>query len=290
MIKMINGQHLPFSFGENNTTKEWAFTMDKRSRTFCAETVVKANAALCREGDKLKFKHLDEIQQRVGHRFLGLYFDMWKNSGTNTHYAAINTAFLKLVEEDISTDPNCVVMQSKYVVVPILIAFEEFPFSSHSGENLAKWVEEKLVAKRYDLSSVLLVVPDGASPCRTALDLIKIKDPDIETAICRCHEVARAVLHALGLGGVSHHNAEAKALVKKTSKAGSKLRIVSKAAIALEQAQQQHGVVHTQATTNKGITRWSGIYTDFDEMNKLMSLANPILEVGLLITTQIAKI
>ena len=240
----------------------------------CAETLIKVQGFHRNLGDENKAAFLNKHQDDLGRRFLTLAFDLWKNPSTVDHYAAMNTSVLELKEVQVVTEERVMVTKPKWVCTPLLLEFNQFPDNSHTGSNIYKWALGTLNEFGFGWENVLNIVPDGASPNLLCLKLIKEKDDEVEEQVCDTHQVARAVLRSLGVGGKSHDNDDMKALVKKNSRVGAKIRCSTDMSNKVQEAQEKYGVTQSQQFNRKGATRWNGYYMEAQKLNLLASLVN----------------
>jgi hypothetical protein len=123
-------------------------------------------------------------------------------------------------------------------------------------------LEKSLVFYGITSADFCNLVPDGASNCVAALKLLLNKVP---SGVCDCHDLARAVLTALGMGAALSAAdgaavAEMTAALKMMRSLAIKFHTGSKLKDACHDSQAAAGVGRVLETIKAGITRWNGVY------------------------------
>ena len=220
-----------------------------------------------------------------GFECIGLQMDMWTDTETHVAYAALNAT--TLIEPDEHPTPLALATKcetpranpspvtagsSKDAISSSkgqasqrppqlelqseVVAFEVFPFTEHTGANIAAWLVRTLDEEGITKPAVSGVSPDGAADGQCAM--ASIEDLGEKTDTCDLHRLQRAVLKALGLSGATSANPEAKAVLRKNGRVVT-LSIQSRAVsdgIRNSQVEQDippHLILRTIATAT---TRW----------------------------------
>lgn len=107
-----------------------------------------------------------------------------------------------------------------------------------------------------------LLVPDGASNCEATLDLLH---EEVDSEVCYCHAVARAVLTSIGMGAAAPAEykdelAQVESALKKMRALAFKCHRSGKLNAALHASQAAAGVERELETIKAAITRWNGVY------------------------------
>ena len=196
-------------------------------------------STLANLGDAKQREKLDGLMEELGPRILPITLDLWKNSGTNQHFAALCTSWLELVDKDVSLEKTCVIMKQFWEVKTGLLDFAKFEEAEHSGSNIEKWLVRALASNDWDYGNVLTIVPDGASTCLKACAIVEGKDPCVEWDVCVPHNLGRSTMYSIGTGGKTVKNDVIKTLLKKNNRVSSKLRNVVELAQHLEKVQKE---------------------------------------------------
>lgn len=168
-----------------------------------------------------KLKHILEKQKMgLGDPIIGCQDDIWSKKNCRQSFGALR--FSLIVESN-----------GKLFDINPLVAFKVFSSSSHSGRVIAEWKQERLKEWGLDTKkSVSLWTEDGASN-----NIKSSKILGVPYVICANHQLQRANLYALGLGGQTVKNEQLKAFIGRLSKQSSSFNTSGVASQALQDSQ-----------------------------------------------------
>jgi hypothetical protein len=255
-IKLLNyleAKALPLSHCECPQLRAYAESLDPKSSPCCVESMNDIQEAK-RMAQKEQLKSDLEKRRADGH-WLGGQFDMWRRHGRQ--FVSFNYTYLDLdfvVTADKGKIPCWVVKAS----VLDFASFEE----SHTAANIRSYLERALVDYELTWADFSIIVPDGASNCTATLALLV---NDVPSDVCYCHNLARSILTALGMG--ASLSAEDRELIQPLTVALTKQRALSvrfhrstTLSKSLHEAQAAAGVEHELEPDKGSITRWNAIY------------------------------
>ena len=123
-------------------------------------------------------------------------------------------------------EPSTGMDDPQLLLLSEIIAFDVFPHSSKTGENIKKWLLSALEKNKLTHEMVSGVTPDGASDGQCGLSLIATLCEKVDT--CNLHQLQRGVLYStagltfkyLGEGARSGNAATVATLQLASSQAG----------------------------------------------------------------------
>ena len=130
---------------------------------------------------------------------LGLQLDMWTDTDTHICYGAI-------MWTHIASSTHSQALHEE------VLEFEQFPFTSHTGQNIKTWFEAALQRKGIQNSCISGITPDGAADGQCAFWLMEELSELVDT--CYLHQLQRAVLYSIGLTGKPNRNPGVLVLMK----------------------------------------------------------------------------
>ena len=134
----------------------------------------------------------------------GWQIDMWTDADTHTSYACITDTMVAEPTAEylrkLSSD-----QMAQLLLRGEVVAFEQFPNSEHSAENIRAWIRSVGKAKQISLSTDLTgMTPDGAADGQAALNGMEELNEKADT--CDLHRLQRAVLFSIGQAGAQCKN------------------------------------------------------------------------------------
>ena len=178
-------------------------SLNKRAIPPSASTVIKIAKCI----GSLQLKHqlqriADKRKKFRGGPCVGLQLDMWTDDIDGESFACLNMTTANWIDEVLT-------LQNE------ILAFEVFPFRSHTAEHIKKWFEDVLQRKTLNVRMVDLIAPDGAADGQAAMNLI----PELEDkkVVCWIHDLQRAVLSAVSCAGssTSRENPDCRDLIRR---------------------------------------------------------------------------
>ena len=255
MLKAFQAHQIPLSVAECPDMRAWVESLNEKAAPACYESLVDIQQAQ-REAQTEETIAWFEQRREEGHK-VGGQFDMWKKHGME--FVAFNFTHLELTEEDTVGG-----IKPKWEVRTALLDFAVFDVS-HTAENIKDFLNRTLAKFGLTWDDFNLLAGDGASNNVATFRLLAEDSPAPDTAICFCHDLARAVLFVLGLGAALR--AEDRLLMDKVTATMKKMRTlavklnnVGKLKAALHRAQEADGVERELDTIKSAITRWNGHY------------------------------
>lgn len=174
-------EYVPFSKSIRPGWKQYALAMDDRATTPCKLTCVNLLTSIVTLGQKVTRHGIDLARQHSKRAFLGIQFDMWTMKNCRSVFVMMHASFV---------EPTAAKL------VDLLLSSAAFPIGSHTGKAIKLFMNQtfKLFGiKEDDIGSLTL---DGDAKGLKACKLIKRP-----FRVCFIHDLARAVLYALGLAG-----------------------------------------------------------------------------------------
>ena len=252
LVKLLQMKGLSLSMGEDEDLRRWSISMDQKTQPACYESMQDIQIAQ-RMAQKTKQAE-DFIEYRKAGFLHGGQLDMWERWGHS--FACLNYTYLELGElETINGFVPC------WHVKSAVLAFRAFE-KSHTAVNMIEWMEGVLHEHGLTWEDFALLAVDGASNCMKALEIVK---EEVDSTVCFCHDLARAVLYAIGMGAALDQSD--RPVIGKLTSALQKMRTLAikfhrVAALkkALHESQAADGVPRELETLRAAITRWNGIF------------------------------
>ena len=252
LVKLLQMKGLSLSMGEDEDLRRWSLSMDQKTQPACYESMQDIQIA---QRMAQKTKQAEEfIELRKAGFLHGGQFDMWESWGRS--FACFNYTYLELGElETIDGLVPC------WHVKSAVLAFRIFE-KSHTAVNMIEWMEGVLHEHGLTWEDFALLAVDGASNCMKALEIVK---EEVDSTVCFCHDLARAVLYAIGLGAALDQPdrpviGKLTAALKKMRTLAIKFHRVALLKKALHDSQAADGITRELETLRAAITRWNGIF------------------------------
>ena len=203
---------------------------------------------------------------------------MWTDSNTHTSYACITDTFVAEPTPDYlqKLKPDQV---AQLVLRGEVVAFERFPQSEHTADNIREWIRSVAKAKHISLASDLTgITPDGAADGQAALNGMEELNEKSDT--CVLHRMQRAVLFSIGQAGAQCKNPEGKALLRKESRIVTLHQQSRAVASSVRDAQISASIPpHKILTPNSAkVTRWGGTFLQISQNHLLHPVLDPAVE------------
>ena len=235
----------------------------------CVEELMVEEQVLRRQASRKEFGGLP-------HR--GWQIDMWTDTDTHTSFACITDT---VVAE--STPESLRKLKSDEVAQLLLrcevVAFEQFPQSSHTADNIRDWIRDVAARKQVSLNIDLTgITPDGAADGQAALNGMEELNEKVDT--CDLHRQQRAILFAIGQAGAQCKNSGAKALIRKEGRVVTlhrQSRAVTSSVRDLQIAANipPHKIL---TPTSTKVTRWGGTFLQLAQNHLLQPVLDPAVE------------
>ena len=223
---------------------------------------------------------------------MGIQLDMWTCTHTKTSYACINIGTVvepdHVVKQEVKHEeaPNRGQKLPQLRVQSEVLDFNQFPFTSHTANNIKEWLLETLKAHGIALTSISGVTPDGASDGVAAVNSIPELCLKLDT--CLLHGLQRAVLYSIGLAGstpknpearATQQNPEAKQLLRKHNRFAQASNQIRAVAYGIREMQKDDGVPASRilATVDTMPTRWGNQYRQVQRNNSLKTTLDAVV-------------
>jgi hypothetical protein len=191
LVKYLQSTGQSLSGGENKELRAFVEGLNPAVQPACYIKLVDIQHA--QRLTQQKERAADFAEHRKHNKLLGAQFDMWTRHGR--HFACFNYTFL--VTEKVEVLVGAKIQKvDRYAVRSSVLDFVEFA-GKGSAENIRNWLDRTVVANGLTWTDFNLPVPDGASNCVATLELLH---EDVDSEVCFCHALARAVLTAIGEG------------------------------------------------------------------------------------------
>jgi hypothetical protein len=196
---------IPANIRRNESFQGYCESLEPRVVMPCHQTIFRVAECIMELQDEHIIKDIRKLKRRfqvAGKSLscLGLQLDMWTDTKTHISYGATTWS-----------ETECDQLGQLRIKKGIL-DFEQFPFTSHTAENIKTWFEALLLRSDIENWMVVGITPDGASDGQSALALTLLGHL-VDT--CYLHQLQRAILYALGLTGSPNLNLAAKFLIFK---------------------------------------------------------------------------
>lgn len=256
LVKYLQSTGQTLSQGENPELRRFVKGLNPRAKTACYEKMVEIQHAqrVTQQVERM----CDFAQAREDGMLLGAQFDFWSKHGRK--WGSFNYTYLELGQVDVLVGFE-VQKVDRYFVRSSVLDFVEFPMAA-TAVNMKAWLDSTVAANGLTWADFNLLVPDGASSCVAVLEM---QHDLVDSEVCYCHAVARAVLTSIGMGAAvpdEHKSAiaELTTALKKMRTLATKFHRNGKLAAALHISQAADGVVKELQTIKAAITRWNGVY------------------------------
>ena len=208
----------------------------------------------------------------------GWQIDMWTDTNTHTSYACItDTTVAEPTPEYLQKlKPD---EMAQLLLRGEVVAFEQFPNSEHTSENIRRWIRSVAEIKHVSLSTDLTgITPDGAADGQAALN--GMEELNEKTDTCDLHRHQRAVLFSIGQAGAQCKNLEAKALIRKEGRVVTLHRQSRAVTTSVRDSQISASIPpHKILTpTSTKVTRWGGTYLQLAQNHLLHPVLDPAVE------------
>jgi hypothetical protein len=208
----------------------------------------------------------------------GWQMDMWTDTETHTSYACITeTSVAEPTAEylrKLSSESRAQLLLRSEVV-----AFERFPSSEHTAENIRAWIRSVAETKKILLKTdVIGITPDGAADGQAAINGMDELNEKIDT--CDLHRLQRSVLFSIGQAGAQCKNPDAKTLIRKEGRLVTLHRQSRAVSSAVRDTQVAASIPpHKILTpTSTKVTRWGGTYLQLAQNHLLYPVFHPAVE------------
>ena len=208
----------------------------------------------------------------------GWQIDMWTDADTHTSYACITDTMVAEPTAEylrkLSSD-----QMAQLLLRGEVVAFEQFPNSEHTAENIRAWIRSVGKAKQISLSTDLTgMTPDGAADGQAALN--GMDELSEKTDTCDLHRLQRAVLFSIGQAGAQCKNPEGKALIRKEGRIVTLHKQSRSVSMAVRDAQVSAGIPpHKILTpTSTKVTRWGGTFLQLAQNHVMHPVLDPAVE------------
>ena len=252
-VKMLQASGDPLSRVETQQFKDFWTCLNPESNPYCYEILLDVQAAqfMVQEAQAIEdFK----TRRDEGH-LLGGQIDAWTRWGRK--FMCFNYTYLKLgvVETDEGLKP-------RWSIKTAILCFEEWGDHPQTAEAITEWLNGVLKKHNLTWADFALLVPDGASNCIKTLNILV---EDVDSCVCYCHDLARAVLYAIGMGAALEASDrddidELTSALNKMRTLSIKFSRVSALKKACHDSQAQDGIKRELETLRAAITRWNGVY------------------------------
>ena len=148
------------------------------------------------EDQQLAFKNLQEAYR--SQPCLGIQLDLWTDTSTHTSYGSISASHIQKVPRQSTSNAGVNTFLEAFRLVDEVIAFEAFPKTEHTAQNLKDWILDVLERQNIKTCCISGITPDGASDGQAALDLAGLSHL-VDT--CLLHQLQRGLLYSVGLAG-----------------------------------------------------------------------------------------
>jgi hypothetical protein len=156
------------------------------------------NVAKHDAADKKKRLHLRELT--MAGKKISMQVDMWSKDALS--FMSLNYTWTEVGEVDVAKEGAPPDLRRALVVKTDVLDFVEFGIE-HTGANIAEAIDDAL--KKFGLSykAVAVLVLDGASNCKAAMNILREKSHSTEghslaTLVCFCHQYGRIDVHGMG--------------------------------------------------------------------------------------------
>mmetsp|Transcript_49168 Transcript_49168/g.91473 ORF Transcript_49168/g.91473 Transcript_49168/m.91473 type:complete len:925 (+) Transcript_49168:45-2819(+) len=280
LLNVITDRALPNSFGEAESVRGWAKTLDPRASLCRGDTMGRLNLARSKAVKEKKREHLDKLHGE-GIK-VSTQLDMWMKGGIS--YGAVNYTWTDVEVVDVSEEDGLPDLRPSLVLKSDVLDFNEFPDKQHTGVNVANWYLGVLDEFGLVSDDIVIVVPDGASNCLAAMDELErradLADDHFESTTCYCHQIGRATLHGVGLGGklANSRNIVLRAVLELHRRLAAKFHTTPSLKAGLSEEQLDAGVDKPLTTVRGVVTRWNGYWSAVQRNNRLMPFIEAALE------------
>ena len=194
----------PQEFKKKDSFKEYVRGYEPRAVQPHHITIKRIGTCIDELQDEMQEKHIKQYCDDFdGEPCCGIQLDLWQCDDTHVTYGALNLT--RALEE-----------QDQIHLESEVLEFEEFPYTTHTAENIASWITDTLAKKKLPLKVVSGITPDGAADGIAAInsiaELVDLLDK------CILHQLNRVLLYALGLTGRPCKNDDGRGVIKENRK------------------------------------------------------------------------
>ena len=195
---------------------------------------------------------------------MGLQLDMWTDRNTNMSYVAVHITFVAETEKGLN-------------LVDHLLDFHVFPYTSHTADNISRWLVDLLVAHSCPAAQFCGVTPDGASPGLKGLRMV----PGLSdlVSVCFQHDMQRAVKYSIGQAGskVNCPSPDARDLTKINKRVVQFSHQVHEFSAGSRKLQKEADIPQHKwlTTVRSNDTRWGNTYCQLERNNMMRPIIEP---------------
>ncbi|KAK3248308.1 hypothetical protein CYMTET_42221 [Cymbomonas tetramitiformis] len=233
-----------FEKSKSKAMRVWIAGLQKQYRPPCRRMCVRLTLVIAELVLELLHALLKRNPSELGSPHMGGQTDLWSTRNAEEAFAAIRVSLVAL-------------LGGKLVDMCPLLAFTAFPENRHTGPALGRFFVFEMKNAGQSKKSNALLTQDGASNNKKAAEL-----ESIPNRVCSNHDLARAILIGLGMGGEKHisKNPVLRTFLSKLSTMVSSFTSSIITNKRLEQSQLARGVSkhRLQRPARKHAVRWSG--------------------------------